>query len=105
MASYAEFLGAVDAARKPVAGRNRKGCLAVHRNDAVALDSELELAERIDDKLTSEIGADETSKRLMALSRKAIAPRHGRSHLDVDGAQPSFVNVTVSATKNCSVFS
>ena len=96
MASYAEFLDAAVAAARPRAGTNRKGCMALHRNGGVTLDSQLDLAERIVDKLMSEVGADETSKRLMALARKANAPRHGRPHLDVDGVQPSFAKVTES---------
>ena len=70
--------------------------MAVHRNDGATLDSQLNLGERIANKLMSEVGADEASKRLRALARKTHAQRHGRPHLDEDGAQPSFLNVVKS---------
>ena len=90
-ASYAEFLDAAAAAARPRAGTHRRGCRPVHRNDGQALDAQLDLAERIVDKLMSEVGAAETSKRLMVLGRKEHALRHGPAHLDGDGAQPVFV--------------
>ena len=68
----------------------------MHRNDPAALDSQLDLAERIAAKLTSATGADQTSKRLVALPRKAILAQHRRSQHDVGGSQPSVVNVKVS---------
>ena len=70
--------------------------MAVHRNDGATLDSQLNLGERIANKLMSEVGADEASKRSRALARKANGQRHGRPHLDEDGAQPSFPNVAKS---------
>ena len=89
-ASYAEFLDAAAAAARPRAGTHRRGCRPVHRNDGQALDSQLNLAERIVGQLMSEVGAAEASKRLMVLARKGHAHRHGRAHLDEDGAQPDF---------------
>ena len=78
--------------------------MAVHRNDGAVLDSQLNLGERSVDKLMSEVGEDEASKRLMALARKTHAQRHGRPHLDEDGAQPSFLVMTTMGTQCPMVF-
>ena len=64
MASYIAFLDAAAAAGKPEERGKKRLSMPVYRNEAPTLDSQLDHAERIVARLTSEIGAEETSKLL-----------------------------------------
>ena len=72
MSSYLAFLDAAVVAGKPQKGGQKTLSKQVHRNEAPALDSQLDHAERIVASLTSEIGAEETSKLLEALAKKTL---------------------------------
>ena len=55
---------------KPGERGKKRLSMPVHRNEAPTLDSQLDHAERIVARLTSDIRAEETSKLLKALAKK-----------------------------------
>ena len=92
--SYIAFLDAAAAAGKPEERGNKRLSMPVYRNDAPTLDSQLDHAERIVARLTSETGTEKTSKLLEALAKNEIEAEHRRSPVDADGSQPSLVDLT-----------
>ena len=94
MSSYIAFLDAAADAGKPEARGTKRLSMPVHRNEAPTLDSQSDHAERIVARLTSEAGAEETSKLLEALAKKEIESLRRRSKVDADGSQPSAVDLT-----------
>ena len=70
MTSYLAFLDAVVAASKPIETGNKRSCKRVHRNESERLDDQLDRAELIVARLTSEVGEEKTSKLLEAIAKQ-----------------------------------